>query len=119
MPIERGSPKWYARLAELEAEEAKHPEVLWCLSFADPERPKGTQWLGNCLVRARGMTGAIRESHRLGCNPGGQVMAISGDREVGAQWMNRLLSKEEVAELDCELGGDGTIVDADGKEIED
>ncbi len=44
------------------------------LSFADPTRPTGTQFLGAALVRADGFGAAILRAHALGINPGGEVL---------------------------------------------
>lgn len=90
-----GSPEWHARVARIRAEEATEPEQWWYLSFVDGSRPEGQQFLGAAIVRARGMTGAIQEAHRRGCNPGGEVMAIATDAEPPFP-KNKLLSKAEL-----------------------
>ncbi len=41
--------------------------IFW-LSFAGDEGH-----LGCCIVEAGNFLGAVREAHRLGCNPGGEV----------------------------------------------
>jgi len=51
-------------------------QVFW-LSFVDPARPKGTQFLGAALVEADTTTHAIRQSWSFGCNPGGEVQALA------------------------------------------
>lgn len=80
----------------------------WWLSFADPDRPEGTQFLGVVIldvdetdvaasegittaIRAshglpplddpedQWMSGAVYKSHRLKVNPGGQVLAMRLD----------------------------------------
>lgn len=47
--------------------------MRWYLSFADPDRPKGSQWLGATVVRASSFMEAVLVSKITGCNPGGQV----------------------------------------------
>jgi hypothetical protein len=74
---------------------------LWWLSFADPTRPKGEQWLGVAIVQGVDAVSAVQESHWRGCNPGGEVAAceLPGALEkLGPknEWMDRLLSREEV-----------------------
>lgn len=73
----------------------------WWLSFADSERPEGSQFLGVCIVQAKGITSAIRLTHTLGINPGGEVagfelpdMPESIDKVK--DHTNLLLSKEEL-----------------------
>jgi hypothetical protein len=70
----------------------------WWLSFADGNLPKGTQFLGAAVVEACGMAGAAFEAHRLGINPGGEVLGIEiPDKGVPPEsHRNRLLSREEV-----------------------
>lgn len=46
---------------------------LFWLSFADPKRPAGEQFLGVALVEADDMTEALRVAWRTRCNPGGEV----------------------------------------------
>lgn len=43
------------------------------LSFADPTRPAGEQFLGACIVEAPDPISAVQMSWALGCNPGGEV----------------------------------------------
>jgi hypothetical protein len=72
-------------------------DPLWWLSFADPERPAGTQFLGALIVQAPALEAAITRSHVLGLNPGGQI-AIAGPvpaAYITEKWRDRLLSREE------------------------
>lgn len=46
------------------------------LSFADPDKPEGSQFLGATVVEADNVMLAVPESHRLGVNPGGEVAII-------------------------------------------
>lgn len=81
---------------------------LWYLSFVDTEilatipeneqRPGGPSWLGACIVPAIDAASAAAASHRLGCNPGGQV-AIHGPIERAAvkpDYIGRLLTLDEI-----------------------
>ena len=90
------------------------------LSFTDPDRPKGQQFLGVCVVdvttaeadfakaklavtHPRHQSGAewiavaMSKAWRLGCNPGGEVLTIDiTERAAVAPPRNRLLSNEEL-----------------------
>ena len=97
-------------------------KTFW-LSFADPDRPPGQQFLGVCLVDvddadallakadllqrfpqhragAEWIAAATRKAHVLGINPGGQVMSaeLAPDEPLLARApRNRLLSRDELA----------------------
>lgn len=81
--------------------------IFW-LSFADPKRPRGEQWLGAAIVRARNSWEAIAEAHLLGCNPGGEVLFVALPPQQAARvperWIGKLLTKEDVACVDEEMG---------------
>ena len=94
-------------------------KTFW-LSFSDPDRPKGEQFLGVCLVDvtqadadaarrdlarrhpqaqdgAEWLAAAITKAHRLHCNPGGEVLSfeVPRDHSMAAKYpRNRLLSKQ-------------------------
>jgi hypothetical protein len=90
------------RLQELLAEEAAMPERWWWLSFKDPDLPDETAFLGAAVVVARGMLGAVRESHLLGINPGGQVAIFEITKEGAvppAESRERLLNRDDLARL--------------------
>jgi hypothetical protein len=88
--------------------------ALCWLSFADPKRPEGQQFLGACIV-PMGETGdtrtdlhlAMKNAWRLRCNPGGEIrfqpIMPSIERHIHAKWIGRLLSREECAEFDREI----------------
>jgi hypothetical protein len=73
--------------------------IWWWLSFASE-----AGFLGIVIVRAPDMTTAIRETHRMGCNPGGEVAGwpVYEDFGVGdppERFRDRLLTKEQAARL--------------------
>lgn len=78
------------------------PDVFFWLSFADGDRPKGSQFLGVALVSAPGFIEAVRLTHHLGINPGGevQIMPIPPHHAVPVEYQNRLLTREECAAVD-------------------
>ena len=47
---------------------------LFWLSFADGSKPKGTQFLGACVVEAPSFADAIQVAWAHGCNPGGECL---------------------------------------------
>lgn len=83
--------------------------ALWWLSFADPERPAGTQFLGASIVNASSFIEAVRVSHIIGINPGGEVKSVEIPDEaaskIPASFIERLLSMKEIEELDAVITG--------------
>lgn len=72
---------------------------LW-MSFCDTSKPRGFQFLGVIIVKARGAATAIREINRLGINPGGEIMTIELGNVIfdESKYANRLLTKEQAEE---------------------
>jgi hypothetical protein len=100
-------------------------KTFW-LSFTDPDRPKGDQFLGVAVVDvtdadvaraaatvakrypnaqrgAEWIAAAIKKAHAMGCNPGGQVATM----EMPRAWpkfktcpRNELMSRARLLELD-------------------
>lgn len=46
------------------------------LSFSDPDRPKGQQFLGATIIEADNCVFATSKAWKLGLNPGGQVAFV-------------------------------------------
>lgn len=90
--------------------------IAYYLSFADGTLPKGTQFLGAAFVEISGESDsrdvivalahpedlnlalAVSKAHRLGINPGGEVMSVGPldlDAEKAEPWLHRLLNREE------------------------
>ena len=89
------------------------PMSLFFLSFCDAGLPKGSQFLGGCIVEG-GDTGdgridlalAIQAAWRQGCNPGGEVQATPVTEELRdvvqrGGWCGRLLSRSECEAMDA------------------
>lgn len=82
---------------------------LWWLSFVDKEqcappgqgKPGGTGFLGVSIVSASSYVEAVRQAHRLGCNPGGEVQGYGPfpAGSIDAGYLDRLLTKEEVDDI--------------------
>lgn len=82
------------------------PETLWNLSFCDPDRPAGDQWLGSCIVGpARNLVAAMALSHAYRCNPGGEMQGVGFPVELAGfvprEFCDRLLTREDIAALDA------------------
>lgn len=87
------------------------------LSFADPYKSKGTQFLGALVIEGSSFMAAVKSSHVMGLNPGGEVqglafqMSDSQGRELIEKWKNKLLSKAECVELDSLMAGHVSAVE--------
>lgn len=73
---------------------------MW-LSFADPHKPPGTQFLGVAIVRGENVAEGALEAHLLGINPGGEVLGspLPDTIEVTEEFRNCLLDALEAKEL--------------------
>lgn len=82
---------------------------MYWLSFADPDLPAGAQFLGALIVEADSFIEAVQTSHRIGQNPGGEVkgVPVPPGRAIPEAFVGRLLSKDDVCELDRLIGGPG------------
>lgn len=78
---------------------------FWWLSFVSDD----DVFLGIAVVRGFDMEFAVMSAHRLGCNPGGHVLALllPEGLAVSEEYVNRLLTKAEAEELDRLMGGCG------------
>lgn len=76
--------------------------MLYWLSFVDDEKH-----LGCAVVQAETEIDAISHSHMLGCNPGGEVMALEipvGDSYKVKDHLNSLKSSQEWANIfNCDM----------------
>jgi hypothetical protein len=86
---------WKARFAKKLKEEMNEPKKWIYLSFADEN------FNGAVVIKAHGIGTAVREAHRLGINPGGQVLGVEipDERLPSEQFRNRLLSKEDILKM--------------------
>jgi hypothetical protein len=71
------------------------------MSFCDTRLPEGTQFLGAIVLNANDVEEGATRAHKLGINPGGQVMGIlvPEDKFIPEEFCNRLLTKEEAINL--------------------
>jgi hypothetical protein len=85
------------RVAEVLRSELGEPEQWHYVSFADKV------FHGVVIIKAHGITDAIRLCHALNINPGGQVMCVPISEEIIAQVpetdRQRLLSREDVQRI--------------------
>jgi hypothetical protein len=78
------------------------------MSFCDPDRPTGEQFLGCLIIRAADYHEMIIKSHLLGLNPGGEVQFIEIPKKMvphlPTEWVDKkLISRQEAEELDDRL----------------
>lgn len=78
----------------------------WQLSFAD-----NGEWRGAVILEANGMLEAVFLTHLLKLNPGGEVLGIEWPETIKCppSYMNRLLTKDGLKELDRAIGGAGEV----------
>jgi hypothetical protein len=100
----RHSPE-YAHRRRLVAMRDTSPSVWWWLSFCDPKKAAGSQFLGVAIVKGNNILNASQEAWNLGCNPGGEVCGdVFEANEVLApeRFRNRLLTASEIEECESE-----------------
>lgn len=70
----------------------------WWLSFADPLRPPGRQFLGVLVVPGVSFEHALEGTFLLGLNPGGEVVGneLPPDKVPAEEFRGRLLSRDEL-----------------------
>jgi hypothetical protein len=80
--------------------------VDWYLSFANTNPD---EFVGACIVPATTIANAVISARIHCCNPGGEVVGNAIPENVvpliAAKWKRRLLTREDVAELDNEIIG--------------
>jgi len=68
----------------------------WQLSFSDPRRPQGQQWLGGLNTEAATIRDAITWAHLAGINPGGEVQFVGiitdDDDPISPDWVDQLFT---------------------------
>lgn len=83
------------RTLTLLAQEKNNTPKLWWLSFCDPTKPKGQQFLGVCIVEVPGFIHAQQKTWTLGINPGGEIQACQVE-DVPPEYLDKLLSRAEL-----------------------
>lgn len=71
------------------------------LSFCDPNRPRGSQFLGACLVRGWDFLDAVQSAWAHKCNPGGECQGYEL-AQAPPDWFPtcQLLSKAQIDALE-------------------
>lgn len=94
------------RIKELLIKESDSPIKTWWLSFCDPEKEKGKQFLGVIIVNAKGFCHAHMTTSALKINPGGEIQCweLPNKLIVPDKYLNRLLSMPEIKIMEKELG---------------
>lgn len=79
------------------------PSAWWWLSFVDPARAPGTQFLGAVALEVPNNVDPIVHAHAVGVNPGGEVAFVFMEPErvaaIPHNMRNRLLTKEEAKSI--------------------
>lgn len=87
------------------------PKSWFWLSFADPQRPKGEQFLGATIIEAHSFDAALRRAWHRGVNPGGEVRGtqLPDDwiKRVPQSYHGRVLTRAECQEIDAILADQG------------
>jgi len=90
----------FAEMVDLALErEADKPETMLWLSFCDGSKPKGQQFLGVVMTKARGVVHAVKHLHDIGVNPGGEVVCVQTDANPAPDHVDVLLSKEQLQQF--------------------
>lgn len=86
---------WKARVAKILAEELERPKRWHYFSFA------AEKFYGGLIIECHGLTDGIMKAHRMGVNPGGEVIAVPvpAGQLPPAKYRNRLLSKSDILEF--------------------
>lgn len=75
---------------------------LWYMSFCDPRKPKGQQFLGALILEAHSFEEALIISHLTKLNPGGEIQYFEiyeEAREFCHPYMNRLMQRAEAESI--------------------
>jgi hypothetical protein len=78
----------------------KATQILFYMSFVNT---KENRFIGASLVYAESPMQAMQNAWEIGCNPGGEVMSVIPDFIPDDKWINRLLSREELKEMEQEV----------------
>lgn len=126
--VDRTLKQWQARHTDCVEPPRAERKVLW-VSFTDATRPKGQQFLGACLLTvtaaeaedaaidvllrcpfvqrgAEWIAAAVKQAHRLGCNPGGAVASreIPPDHPMLARYQfGVLMDRATIARIDQDI----------------
>ncbi len=90
--------------------------MTW-LSFADPHRPKGSQFLGVAIVQGLNADDALANAWTTSCNPGGEVTVMTVLGQYGdppLEYRYRLISDRNILDKLTEIwigGGCETVAE--------
>ena len=79
---------------------------IWWLSFCDDSLPQGSQFIGVCIVAGKDFLNAVKNTHLLKINPGGEVAGVEiPEKFIHAisPYKNKLLSVAESWKIDAIL----------------
>jgi len=90
--------RWQELLKE---EAARNETAYYWLSFADTEKPVGQRFTGVIVTEALGFIHAVDKTHKMGINPGGEVLGDAYIPPAGInEFKDRLLQEAELRERD-------------------
>jgi len=75
------------------------PIKTYYMSFCDPDKPEGKQYLGSIIIDGADVKDALKNSRIFSINPGGEVMFIDITKvtdKIKSTHKYRLLNEEEV-----------------------
>jgi hypothetical protein len=85
--------------------------AYYWLSFADAQKPKGSQFLGARIIEGVTLMAAIKAAHIMGLNPGGEVQAVAFQvldekgEAIMKNWKESLLTEAQCEALDFLMTG--------------
>lgn len=85
--------------------------MRWWMSFCDPSKPTGEQFLGLCIVDAVDEVSATKIAWALGINPGGEIAFMGIDESRVSMlsfdlepYCNRFIPRGEALALSYRIG---------------
>ena len=126
--VRRAEKKWRAKHDNCKAADRPASKTFW-MSFCDPDKPKGQQFLGACVIDvtreeadeaqidvmlrfpfaqpgADWIAAATRKAHELGCNPGGEIMTtdVPPENPLLAHYQRGVLyDRATIERIDAEI----------------
>lgn len=85
---------------ELHKELVENNEIYLWMSFADPDKPKGHQFLGVIITKCFGMAHAVDKINTLGINPGGEIwVEETNPNDFQPEHFDTLLTEEQLSDI--------------------
>jgi hypothetical protein len=78
-------------------ESTANKESIWWMSFCDTDKKPGSQFVGVVITKALGLAHALKKTHELKINPGGEVQSCMVE-SIDEKHFDKLLGKPELKE---------------------